>query len=102
MCLEGSFQDTVVAITTVSPVADDAEEETYATVEEAEEADGGDVATSDEDVALESDAESIDLTGEADVEESVEREPAASQQNSGYTLGSAVSIAVGAFVWLVV
>jgi hypothetical protein len=99
VCLEGSFQDTVVAITTVSPVADDAEEETYATVEEA---DGGDVATSDGDVALESDAESIDLTGEADVEESVEREPAASQKNSGYTLGSAVSIAVGAFVWLVV
>jgi hypothetical protein len=51
---------------------------------------------------LESDAESIDLTGEADVEESVEREPAASQQNGGYTLGSAVSVVVGAFVWLVV
>jgi hypothetical protein len=85
----------------MSPVADDAEEETYATVEDAE-ADGGDVATSDGDVALESDAESIDLTGEADVEESAEREPAASQQNSRYTLGSALSSAVGAFVWLVV
>ena len=68
MCLEGSFQNTAIAITTVSPVADDAEEETYATVEEAEEADGGDVATSDGDIALESDAESIYVTGEADVE----------------------------------
>jgi hypothetical protein len=58
VCLEGSFQDTVVVIPTV---ADDAKEETYTTVEEA-----------------------------------------ASQQNSGFTLGSAVTIAVGAFIWLVV
>jgi hypothetical protein len=67
VCLEGSFQTTVFAITTVSPLTDDMEEETYATAEDVE-ADEGDVATSDGDIALESDAESIDLTGEADVE----------------------------------
>ena len=61
------MRDERIAITTVCPLTNDMEEETYATAKDVK-ADRGDVVTSDGDIALESDAESIYVTGEADVE----------------------------------